>query len=328
MSIERETSPDEEGDVKTTARDLEGKILERGLGRLTREILSVRREEIRLLPAAGGVAREGEVGLGATKIGGRPDLPEDAAWPVGSGEEGIRPPDAPPRAGRPLSFLGQVNLAEAAAEARAGLLPARGVLYFFYDALAQPWGFDPRDGGGWAVLYAGPSEDGTTVPLVRREAPAGLDARAVFRGRGAALSAGYSLPDAEHEEVAAWGLDEEELGDYRELVADLEEAWAVDAPLHKMLGHASALQGDHMAFQCQMASAGLYLGGSGGPAPDPVAVARLAEGAGEWRLLLQLDSDPWSGMEWGDAGTLYFWAREGAVRAREFGRAWVVLQAH
>ena len=53
---------------------------------------------------------------------------------------------------RPLSFMAQVNLADTSGLTN-GVLPATGLLSFFYDAVNQPWGFDPADSGGRAVRY-------------------------------------------------------------------------------------------------------------------------------------------------------------------------------
>ena len=52
----------------------------------------------------------------------------------------------------------------------------------------------------------------------------------------------------------------------------------------------------------------------------------MRQGAADWRLLLQLDSDDGVDFMWGDAGVLYFWIREADARAMRFDRVWLVLQ--
>src|SRR3712207_4143945 len=73
------------------------------------------------------------VPVGATKIGGRPDLPKDRAWPRRS--DRLRKRAMEPALGAiPLAFLVQVDLEEAARALPAdeNPLPASGVLSFFY----------------------------------------------------------------------------------------------------------------------------------------------------------------------------------------------------
>ncbi len=54
---------------------------------------------------------------------------------------------------RPLSFIAQLDLA--ALPAVRGLpLPRSGSLWFFYDAMNHPWGFDPKDKGSSRVIYS------------------------------------------------------------------------------------------------------------------------------------------------------------------------------
>ena len=78
--------------------------------------------------------------VGASKLGGTPDLGEAVEWPNGTG--------------RPLSFIAQINLATVAPCLPGGLLPAAGLLSFFYDAEGQPWGLEPGDRAGWQVVFA------------------------------------------------------------------------------------------------------------------------------------------------------------------------------
>ena len=97
-------------------------------------------------------------------------------------------------------------------------------------------------------------------------------------------------------------------------------------PYHQMGGYPHPVQGDGMELECQLASAGLYLGDPSGY--EDVRAKALESGAGDWRLLLQMDSDDNLGVMWGDAGIIYFWIREDDARARRFDQAWLVLQCH
>jgi len=50
--------------------------------------------------------------------------------------------------------------------------------------------------------------------------------------------------------------------------------------------------------------------------------------AGEWQLVLQIDSDIETGMEWGDMGRLFLCARKEDLAARRFDRCWMVMQCY
>jgi hypothetical protein len=59
--------------------------------------------------------------VGASRLGGSPDLPADLPWPVSDD-------------GTPLSFIAQLDLEETAAHDAEGILPKTGLLSFFYEA--------------------------------------------------------------------------------------------------------------------------------------------------------------------------------------------------
>lgn len=63
---------------------------------------------------------------GATKKGGRPDVPKDFEWP--HYEKG------------PLDFIGQINLGEFWYKDLKKNFPEKGLLSFFYDMHNYPWG--------------------------------------------------------------------------------------------------------------------------------------------------------------------------------------------
>ena len=56
--------------------------------------------------------------------------------------------------------------------------------------------------------------------------------------------------------------------------------------------------------------------------------AEIRATAGEWRLLLQVHGMEEAGMCWGDAGCIYFWIPEAALKARDFGAIWMIFQCH
>lgn len=95
--------------------------------------------------------------IGVSKLGGSPDLPAGVKWFRTS------------KTDIPMSFIGQVNFAEAAPYDHENKLPAKGMLYFFYDCSpdGMPWGFGPEDSDGWKVFFY----DGDLSVLSRQEAP-------------------------------------------------------------------------------------------------------------------------------------------------------------
>ena len=116
---------------------------------LTGVIASLKRNEIIINRKAGC----GKLSLGASKIGGKPFLPKDFAWPYFEGdsyEDGW--------GNRPLSFICQINLGDVKEYDEEGLLPEKGMLYFFYESASQPWGFDPADKGSAKVVYFADTE--------------------------------------------------------------------------------------------------------------------------------------------------------------------------
>ena len=94
--------------------------------------------------------------------------------------------------------------------------------------------------------------------------------------------------------------------------------------IHRCGGYPENIQGD-MRLECQLVSHGLYCGDASGY-KDPRCPI-LEKGASDWKLLLQVDSDHkrfrWM---WGDAGRVYFWARQQDIESADFSSAWTMLQ--
>lgn len=246
--------------------------------------------------------------IGASRLGGQPDVPAGFVWPRWEGFEGTDEHDG--NRPLPLSFLAQISLREF--PDATGLLPETGWLLFFYDAAQQPWGFDPRDRGCARVIWV----DTPIKALVRTEGP---HDSLEFESTLAVPELTATLP--------RWnvhlGLDlEDDASDRYSKLS--EELVAGPEPHHRVLGWPKVVQNE-MELQCQLVSNGLYCGDSSGYA-SPEA-KKLEEGVSDWILLLQLDTDEEGpGWMWGDAGCIYFWIRRQDLAARNFDAVWVILQ--
>ncbi len=212
----------------------------------------------------------------------------------------------PARDGVPLTFLAGLALDEIHAELGVSWLPDSGALLFFYDAANQPWGFDPNDRGGWAVLHVAGSP--------------GTKAEPALPFRSVAFRRVDVLPSFESDAVSGLKLSSEELDEY----IALTELRYLPGPRHQVAGVPDALQGDGMDLGCQLASHGVDCG-SAAAFRDP-GVESLKPGAADWRLLLQVDTDEELDVMWGDCGRLYFWVREQDARAGDFSNCWLILQ--
>lgn len=249
-----------------------------------------------------------ELKLGDSRFGGSPDVGPGFVWPT--------------RANRPLTFLAQIDLSAA----KAPGLPEQGWLLFFYEAIEQPWGFDPKDAGSAAVLFVDAPRD----RLSRTEHPpvTSVAIRVPFEVCAVEFKPTQDLPDPWDELLPAHGLEIA-----RKLTAGYATAAARVSGVaekdqyHHLLGHPQLVQGD-MREQCQLVTNGLTLGE--GTDRDIPAIQELLKGAADrWRLLLQLDSaagEEGPGWMWGDMGRIYFWIPGEDLATLNFGKAWLILQ--
>lgn len=231
--------------------------------------------------------------IGASRMGGLPDLPLGFGWPewLATRQEWdakARQMRKLPPARERLDFLAQINLADVAHVLPDSGLPATGSLLFFYDGVAQPWGFDPADRGGARVAYVDVSPEGLR--------------------RGGRQRDDFSTKPCRLTPSLLWTIDESlgsEDPDDWDAIDSLRERLGLrpDEGLHHVLGHPQPVQGD-MQLQCQLVANGLYCGNASGY-NDPRR-ATLEPGAADWRLLLQIDTDEHGpGWMWGDCGRIY-----------------------
>jgi uncharacterized protein YwqG len=244
--------------------------------------------------------------VGASRLGGLPDLPPEQEWPA--------TPD-----GAPMSFVGQIRLQDTRTlDAGAEALPAAGLLSFFYDASQQTYGSDPRDRSGFRALYF----DATTQARLDRASswPEALPAAARFAPCAVTLAPELTYAQDLQAELPDRTVTPQEQERYEAALARLAPTPST-TPRHRLLGHPDTIQ-DDMRLQCQLAANGVA-----DPANEPQRVAALMAGANDWRLLLQVDSDAHVGMRWGSAGMLYFWIRGQDLASARFDNCWVVLQS-
>jgi len=238
-----------------------------------------------------------------SQLGGSPLATPDLAWPS--------------RDGRPLAFLARIDLTQLQRTHPIEWLPPSGALLFFYDVAEQPWGFDPKDGDGWRVVYIEKPEGLAEMPF-----PSTLDAANRLPRQFLSFQTIRSYPSFERDAISVLRFNDAECRQYEEL--QLQPFG--DRPRHQLTGYPTPIQGDEMEKESQLASNGIYLGDADAY-KDP-RVKALDAGASEWRLLFQIDSDEAADVMWGDVGTIYFWVRESDARARRFERSWLILQCH
>ncbi len=241
---------------------------------------------------------------GFSRLGGLPNLPEGTVWPEWNGA--------------PLAFLAQIDLAELPSPLPLEHLPATGRLYFFFDQEQSVWGIDPKDRGGWQVLYSQDAPSAAPNP-----APAGLED--VFDEKYLSAHAIDSIPSPDRLNLDLSDSDNDDAFDEASDAIDaLRDDPFEDFVYHQMGGYPNAIQSDDMELDCQMTAHGLSCG-TPEDYQDP-RIADLEKTKDDWQLLLQIDSDDDTAMMWGDSGTLYFWIRSQDLAKRDFSKVWMILQ--
>lgn len=282
-----------------------------GLGDHVPALTRLARTSLRLVPDATAPAAE----QAPLRLGGRPILQADHPWP--RRDDGV-----------PLSLIAQLDLAvlaaampppggAAAAPGDIGL-PDQGTVAFFYDAVEQSvWGFDPADVDGWAVVPGPAGGRGSELAASLREFPEDLTEPGRFRPVALAAQPELTVPALGSHDVEAI-LGQAWSEPYAWVLGD-----GPDPVTHRFLGHPNPVQGD-MQLECQLASHGVAVGDG-----DYLGLSRTAElapGAADWRLLLQVDSEPAAAMMWGDVGRLYWWITHEHLAEGLWEGSWFVLQ--
>lgn len=259
---------------------------------------------ISLEPAPkGGVPHsDNSIPVGASKLGGLPDLPVDTEWPFNKSD--------------PLQFILQVNLAELSESP----LPKKGLLSFFYGD--QVWGMSEEDKQGYRVLYF---DSGAT--LQRKSAPQRPDKKQFFG----------LFKTSQHLKIYKPCLLEAKpflcLPNNIGFEKDDDKTWdSYFEMLHelggrtRLLGYPEPIQGE-MEIECLLQERGLSWKDYERLTKEEKS--QLDREAKEWNLLLQVDSDSEnSDMMWGDAGMLYFFLKEADFKNGDFEKTLMIMQCY
>lgn len=236
-----------------------------------------------------------DIPIGASRMGGEPDLPSDIEWPHNNG--------------KPLTFLAQLDLQELMLPIIDQKLEPEW-LVFFYDVEEQPWGFDPKHSDGWRIInFAAPVSS-----LSRITAPKNLSEYS-FQPFLLSYKKKPSIPSWESAQEM-FEMNDKETDAYLKIYQELYD----EDSHHQFLGYPNEIQGP-MMLQCHLAANGIYCGDS--TYRKHPQYNEVMEKQCEWRLLLQLDSDETIGWMWGDCGRLYFCGCVEQGKAKEF---WAILQ--
>lgn len=269
-----------------------------GLSRLDKDIPLIARKSIRITATP---VEESTLPLGASKIGGSPDLPVGGVWPEWKG--------------LPQSFIAQIRLEDIQSLNEEQLLPSQGLLWFFYDATQETYGADPAERGGWCVLF---NED--TRNVQRLSMPATLPATSRFTACSLRFSNEVTLSQQPQLDIPNFDWTADEQQKYEQLLASFPSPEdRATPPHHRLLGYPDTIQ-DDMRLQCELVTHGVT------DMDDP-RVAELEKTANEWQLLLQIDTDERIGMRWASSGMLYYWIRQSDLSAHTFDSTWLVLQS-
>jgi hypothetical protein len=228
-----------------------------------------------------------------SKLGGDPEMPEGLTWPDG---------EKAPRA-----FLAQIDLTEVQANGGPTWLPAEGRFYAFYDEWRAGFADEVR-----ILFSAEPPGPAAQPPLTLAQKWRFPERRAAFLPFRSTPSLDWLGVDLAELDVSDADLDQ---------LADAPDAPFGDELQHRIGGYPSEIQGGEMRLECEYLARGL----EPEPGEPPLNIVRASRA---WRLLLQIDSDPALGMNWGDAGRLYIFIRQKHAEAGDFSKTVTLSQCY
>ncbi|WP_075619103.1 YwqG family protein [Paenisporosarcina indica] len=245
--------------------------------------------------------------IGGSKFGGLPDLPPSFSFPQYHNG--------------PLSFLAQLNLKDLTFSETDDLLPKTGMLYFFYDVVNQPWGFEKEDSDSYKVLYF----DGDLDDLSRTSYPQITEDYYPLPSHKVEFTKMLTFP----EDPVGLELDESELDDYFEFREAIMQPRKTDNT-HQELDEESAipkhyLLGEPFNIQNNVLEDVIYYEND-----EKIEwnSAEMDSKRKKMTLLFQMDSDEDLDVMWGDVGMLYFCIYKTDLIKKQFDQVKFILQCY
>ncbi len=240
--------------------------------------------------------------LGVSRFGGRPDLPAHISWPTWNGKS--------------LSFIAQINLMELPPCSERFLLPEKGWFYFFYDSKREAFGKSQAEKGSFEVFYTDTSLEDLHLTI----SPTDLAEDEIIIPARISFKVVESEPNWEHPLLEQAGLSFDDSLDYSSVV----EVGHNTREGHRMLGYPMPVQYPP-AIDCEMSRLGFWEADLN----TQISIRQKSkDGAKDWELLLQVESDDKIGMYWPpDCGILYFMIQHDNLLARRFENTRMVKQS-
>jgi len=152
----------------STRKELETALAQAGLEEWSSRLAVAARHAIILEP---GPLEEGaDAPIGASRLGGMPDLPADVPWPWRPALSGRTVFADHAERTWPLTFVAQIDFAEIHSAGGLEGFPSSGRLLFFCDPILEPWGWSSDDKSCASVMFFTDETD----RLARRRFPAEL----------------------------------------------------------------------------------------------------------------------------------------------------------
>jgi uncharacterized protein YwqG len=227
---------------------------------------------------------------GFSKLGGLPELPAGMAWPSGERE--------------PPAFVAQISLEPFREEGVLDWLPETGQLYLFFDE----WLNGAANCG--RVIF---STEAAGPPC---SLPEDLAKKRLFKERRIGARRYTSFPSLD------WLGEDWPVGiswSNWDAAKDADFGGGIE---HRIGGYPAEIQGGQMAVECEYLHRGRTFDYRE-PVPDDIRRASR-----QWRLLLQIDSDPALNMNWWDGGRLYVFIRARDAKRGDFSKTVTITQSH
>ncbi|UQZ83913.1 hypothetical protein SK3146_03120 [Paenibacillus konkukensis] len=251
--------------------------------------------------------RAGEAQLCASRIGGDPDLPPEAEWPL-------------TKDGVPMTFIAQLNLQELAKADEASLLPASGMLYFFVGVDEPAYDIEHR------VLFSAEEE---LASAACRRSPETTALEETYSGYWVEPRATLEPPNYAYVDYEQVESETADYGDYEELGWAITESRSGDVA--RLFGYPDGQHDDSEYQAALMLLTGQHYDYSKARALERITAQlggderRAKREIEDTLMLLEVESDNEIGFCWWDAGVLHFFIRKEDLLAGRFDRTYCSL---